>query len=219
MSTAQKIRIILADDHKLLREGLRSLLETEPDMEIVADVSNGREAIEKSRELSPDVVVMDISMPDLNGIDAARQLTSELFAPKVLCLSVHREMQLVAAMLEAGASGYILKTSASRELVHAVRAVTRGETYLTPSIAGDIVEHHVRGGGTHKRGAYSDITEREREVLQLIAEGHHTKVIADRLSVSPKTVLAHRENAMKKLGIDSIAGLTRYALREGISEL
>jgi len=216
---ARKTRIVLADDHSVLREGLRALLELEPDMEIVADVGNGRAAVKKTHELAPDVVVMDIGMPDLNGIDATRQIVADLSSSRVLCLSVHREHELVHAMLEAGASGYLLKTSAASELVEAVRTVAAGETYLSPPIAGDVVAHHVRAECTGKSCAFAVLTEREREVLQLIAEGHHTKIIADRLHISPKTVLAHRESVMKKLEMDSIAALTRYALREGLSEL
>jgi DNA-binding NarL/FixJ family response regulator len=216
---AKKIRILIADDHNVLREGLCALLEQEPDMEVVGGAADGQEAIEKTRELSPDVVVMDIGMPDLNGIDATRQIVADLFTARVLCLSVHRERQLVQAMLQAGASGYLLKTSARKELIDAVRTVASGETYLSPPIASDVLARHVRGEGTGKSGAFAVLTEREREVLQLIAQGLHTKIIADHMHISPKTVLAHRENCMRKLEIDSIAALTRYALREGLCEL
>jgi DNA-binding NarL/FixJ family response regulator len=215
-----KIRILLADDHNVLRQGLRIMLELEPDMDVVAEVADGRAAVKKARELVPDVVVMDIGMPDLNGIDATRQIMAGLVNSRVLCLSVHRERQLVQAMLEAGASGYLLKTSVRDELIRAVRTVASGETYLSPPITSDVVAHHVRQEGTRdKKCAFAVLTEREREILQLIAEGHHTKIIAGRLHISPKTVLLHRENCMKKLGIDSIASLTRYAIREGIVEL
>ncbi len=216
---SKPIRVLLADDHNILREGLRVLLEQQPDITVVDDVADGRSAVESSRRLTPDVVVMDIGMPDLNGIDATRQIVSDLFQAKVLCLSVHREKSMVRAMLEAGACGYLLKTSASKELVDAVRTVAHGDMYLSPPIAGDVIQHHVRGGEGWNRSGFTDLTQREREVLQLIAEGLHTKTIADQLHVSPKTVLTHRENIMKKLGVDSVASLTRYALREGISEL
>ncbi len=218
-ASVKKIRVLLADDHGVLREGLRALVEMEPDMEVVADVANGRDAVALTRKLQPDVVVMDIGMPDLNGIDATRQIMGMQPTISVLCLSVHREGHLVEAMLKAGAAGYLLKTIARKELVAAVRAVAAGQTYLCSPIAGDVVEHHVRGLSSQKRGAYGALSEREREVLQLLAEGHHTKRIADRLYISPKTVLTHRESIMKKLGIDSVSGLTRYALREGLSEL
>ncbi len=214
-----KIRIILADDHVVLREALRSLLVREPDMEVVAEVSNGRDAVEKALVVRPDIVVMDIRMPDLNGIDATRQLVSGPCNAKVLCLSMHEERSMVLAMLEAGASGYLLKTSTKKELVKALRTVASGEIYLSPAIAGVLVDHHVSGKADFNSGVYSRLTMREREVLQLIAEGHNTKIIADRLDISPKTVLAHRDRLMKKLGLDSTAALTLYALRQGITEL
>jgi DNA-binding NarL/FixJ family response regulator len=214
-----KIRIILADDHVVLREALRSLLVREPDMEVVAEVSNGRDAVEKALAVRPDIVVMDIRMPDLNGIDATRQLVSGPCKAKVLCLSMHEERSMVFAMLEAGASGYLLKTSTKIELVKALRTVAAGEVYLSPAIAGVLVNHHVSGKADFGSGIYSKLTMREREVLQLIAEGHNTKIIADRLDISPKTVLAHRDRLMKKLGLDSTAALTLYALRQGITEL
>ncbi len=220
MAQKRAIRVLLADDHNLVREGLRALLEQEPDMEVVASVADGREAVQLTRKLQPDVVVMDISMPGLNGIDATRQITTDHSTSRVVCLSVHAEHKMIDAMLQAGASAYLLKTSVSKELVIAVRTVANGGTYLSSPVAGDIVAHHVRNtSDARPTGAYADVTEREREVLQLIAEGHHTKNIAAQLCVSPKTVLSHRESLMRKLGVDSIAGLTRYALREGISEL
>jgi len=214
-----KIRILLADDHNVLRQGLRAMLELEADIEVVADVADGRTAVKKTRALKPDVVVMDIGMPGLNGIDATRQIVADPGDAHVLCLSVHRETQLVHAMLAAGANGYLLKTSVRDELIRAVRTVAAGETYLSPPIAGDVVVHHVRGEGEKKdRGAFRTLSEREREVLQLIAEGFHTDLIASRLHISPRTVLAHRENIMHKLSLDSVVALTRYAIREGISE-
>jgi DNA-binding NarL/FixJ family response regulator len=215
----KKIRVLLADDHAVLREGLRTLLGQEPDIEVAGEVKDGRNAVSEAARLNPDVVVMDIGMPGLNGIDATRRIVQETRSCRVLCLSVHREKQLINAMLEAGASGYLLKSCVSRELVEAIRTAASGESYLSPPIAADVLQHHVRGGGSERNGAYSILTEREREVLQLIAEGHHTKIIADRLDVSSKTILAHRENIMKKLNIDSVAALTRYALREGITNL
>ncbi|MEW6745892.1 MAG: response regulator transcription factor [Planctomycetota bacterium] len=215
----KRIRILLADDHEILREGLRSLLEKQPDMEVVADVGDGRTAIRQARELQPDVIVMDIGMPDLNGIEATRLISAEGSHCRVICLSVHRERRLVTAMLQAGASGYLLKTTAAKELVDAVRAVAAGQAYLSPSIAQDVVQHHVRAMASNGAGAFSTLSEREREVLQLIAEGYQSKEIAERLHVSPKTVLAHRESLMKKLKLDSTVALARYALREGIAEL
>jgi DNA-binding NarL/FixJ family response regulator len=219
MRAGKIIRVLLADDHAILRESLRALLEQEPDIVVVADVDNGRDAVRQTRALQPDVVLMDLSMPELNGIDAARQINEDLFRAKVLCLSVHRETGLVSAMLEAGASGYLLKTSAHTELVGAVRRVAKGETYLSAPIAADIVEHHVRGKGPSQSGVFMNLTARQREVLQLIAEGHNTKEIAGRLHIGAKTVLSHRETLMHKVGAQSTVDLARFALREGISEL
>ena len=213
------IRLLLADDHEVLREGLRVLLEQEPDLEVVGEVGDGRSAVGLARELAPHVVVMDIGMPDLNGVEATRQILSEGKGTRVLCLSVHREGSVVGAMLEAGAHGYVLKTSAGRELVEAVRAVAAGDSFLSPAVASYVLSQHVRGEGGEASGAFGDLTPREREVLQLIAEGHHSKGAARHLGITSKTVLAHRENIMKKLDIDSVPGLVRYALREGISEL
>ena len=215
----KRIRVLLADDHAILRESLRVLLEQEPDIEVVADVDNGRDAVSQTRALQPDIVVMDISMPELNGIDAALQIHEDLFHAKVLCLSIHREPGLVSAMLEAGASGYLLKTSAHDELVGAVRRVAKGETYLSAPIAADIVEHHVRGKGSTQSGVFMTLTSRQREVLQLIAEGHNTKAIAERLHIGAKTVLSHRETLMHRIGAQSTVDLARFALREGISQL
>lgn len=213
------IHIILADDHHILREGLRALLMHEPDFNVVAEVSNGREAVTMAMQLEPDVVIMDISMPDLNGIDATRKIVSSPCKTKVLCLSMHGESAMVHAMLEAGASGFLLKTSVGKELVEAVRAVASGQTYLSPSIARVIVDHHFHGHELHGNNVFARLSMREREVLQLIAEGHNTKSIADRLHISPKTVLSHRDRLMKKLKVDSVVALTRYALRQGITEL
>ncbi len=215
----RRIRVFVVDDHRIVREGLRSLLEREPDIEVSGEAGDGREAIRRVLELRPDIVVMDISMPDLNGVDAARQIVEGVPGTRVICLSVHRERRLVEAMLQAGASGYLLKTTAARELVAAVRCVAGGETWLSPPIAADIVTHHVRTGEARTVGAVADLTDKEREVLQLVAEGHGTKEVADRLHIAPKTVLAHRANLMRKLGVDSTVALARYALREGLVDL
>lgn len=220
MTTSGKtIKLLLADDHSILREGVANMLAHESDMKVVGQAASGIEAVELTRELAPDIVIMDIGMPDLNGIDATRQIRAGYARCRVICLSVHREKQMVQAMLEAGASGYLLKTSARKELVAAVRTVAAGDSYLSPPIASDVVNHLVCGDGTDRKSAFAVLTEREREVLQLIAEGVHSKVIGERLHISPRTVLAHRENIMKKLKLDSVAALTRYAIREGISEL
>ena len=213
-----KIHVLLADDHTIVREGLRSLLERETDIEVVADVEDGRAAVRAVSETRPDVVIMDVSMPDMNGIEATRQITSAAPKTKVICLSMHRERKFVGAMLRAGASGYVLKNDVARELTEAIRRVMSGGTYLSPAIAGDVVRHYVRGRPPEK-GAFADLSEREREVLQLIAEGLSTKEVAAKLYVSEKTVAAHREHIMAKLNLHTVVDLTRYALREGLSEL
>ncbi len=215
----QRIRVLLADDHAILREGLRLLLTREPDIAVVAEAADGHAAIRKTRDTQPDVVVMDISMPGLNGVDATLQIKADLFRAHVLCLSAHREEGLVAAVLQAGASGFVLKTGVRAELVEAIRAVARGEVYLSPPIAADVVSRYVRGNADVRSKAFQELTTREREVLQLIAEGHTTKAVANLLSIGEKTVLAHRRRVMHKLDVDSTVGLARYALREGISEL
>ena len=216
----KKIDILLADDHNVLREGLRSLLEQQSDMTVVAGVDNGRDAVRLALKLNPDMVIMDISMPGLNGIDATRQIVASPNKTKVLCLSMHWEGPMIIAMLEAGASGYLLKSCPGRELIQAVRTTASGETYLSPEIAGVVVKHRLQGGDVaREEGFCTSLTMREREVLQLVAEGHDTKAIADRLHISPKTVLAHRGNLMRKLDIDSTNGLILYALRCGILKL
>jgi DNA-binding NarL/FixJ family response regulator len=217
--TDNKIHIMLVDDHAVMREGLHMLLEKEHDMLVVAEASNGREAVRKAQRLDLDVVVMDIGMSDLNGIDATRQIRSKAGKTKVLCLSMHKNRAMIKEMLSAGASGYLLKTSAGKELAEAVRTVAAGQTYLSPSIAGVLVDLHLGGEPDRGTGGFGKLTMREREVLQLIAEGHNTRAIADRLYISPKTVLSHRERIMRKLDVDTIAGLTRYALRQGIAKL
>lgn len=214
----KKIRVLLADDHDIVREGLKSLLAMEPDVEVVADVSDGRTAVRMARELTPDVVVMDIGMPDLNGIDATRQITQELFPVRVLCLSMHTEKHMIGAVLQAGASGYLVKNCAARELNVAIRTVASGKTYLSPDIAGAVVQEYVRGRAMPKGTVYAELSEREREVLQLIAEGRGTKDIASQLFISEKTVAAHRLAVMEKLHLQSVADLTRYAIREGLVE-
>lgn len=214
-----KIRILLADDHQIVREGFRALLEREPDMEVIGEVDNGRDALEMATRLSPDIVILDISMPGLNGIEAARKIIDKRPATKVLGLSVHSEKRYIAEMLKAGASGYLLKRSSFKELITAIKAIHSGQMYLSPSIAGTVVEHYVRHQDQEQPSGASVLSAREREVLQLVAEGNSTKEIAKNLHVSARTVDAHRQRVMEKLDIHSIAELTRYAIREGITPL
>ena len=213
------IKILLADDHKIMRAGLRSLLEKEHDMEVVAEASQGRNAVRLAREHAPDIVIIDITMPDLNGVEAARQILSETPGIKVVALSMHSDEQFIAGMLKAGASGYLLKDCAAEELCHAIRAVMAGETYLSPKIASIVVEDYRRDLSRDELEHVTELTAREKEVLQLVAEGQTSKKIAEQLCVSVKTVEAHRQQIMDKLNIRTVAGLTKYAIRKGITSI
>ena len=211
-------RILLADDHLMMREGLRNMLDARPEYTVVAEVSDGRAAVERTRELAPDVVIMDVTMPALNGIEATRQIVTQDNAARIIALSMHCERQFVIEMLDVGASGYLLKDCPFSELVSAIAAVTSGEIYLSPKIAGALVRNRV-GGGTGGHPFGRNITPREREVLQLVVEGRNAKEIANLLHISVKTVETHRRQIMEKLEIYSVAELTRYAIREGITTL
>ncbi len=211
------IQIILAEDHRITREGLVNMLKDQPDMEVVGEAGNGREAIRLARELSPDLVIMDVTMPDLNGIDSTRIITSSPKNVKVIALSMYSDKQFVQGMMQAGASGYLLKDCAFNELAHAVRAVFKGDTYLSPGIAGIVVEDYVSKLKTSASSASSVLTRREREVLQMISEGESTRHIASKLAISIKTVETHRRQMMGKIGIRTVAGLTKYAIREGLT--
>jgi two-component system response regulator NreC len=210
-------RIILADDHAIVRHGLSRLLEQEVNMEVVAETKDGHSTIELVRELSPDMVIMDIGMPDLNGIDATRQITRDFPQVKVIGLSMHSGKKFVIEMLKAGASGYLLKDCAFEELATAIKTVTDGKIYLSPAITDVVVENYVRSSTGKERSAFSLLSQREREVLQLMTEGKTTKQIALRLHISPKTVEGHRLRLMDKLNIDNIAHLTKYAIQEGLT--
>jgi len=212
------IRIILADDHKIIRDGLRTLLESESDMEVIADADNGRKAIKRVGELVPDVVIMDITMPDMNGIDATRNIIRKAPGVKVIALSMHSDRRFVTGMLEAGATGYLLKDCAFEELAKAVRTVVSNHTYLSSKVASIVVDSFVRKSYTTDT-AFSILTQRESEVLQLLAHGKTTKETAVHLNVSMKTVESHRRNIMDKLNINTITDLVRYAIREGLTTL
>ena len=232
------MKVLLADDHRIVREGLKSLLESQPDLEVVAEASDGRQAVEMARDLGPDVVVMDVAMPQLNGIEATRQLASDDRGWKIVALSMHSDRRYVSEALKAGASGYVLKDGAFDELINAIRAVVTDKVYLSPRVAGVVVDDYVRrlptrgnGGATGatagqeegvahaRRSAFDALTPREREVLQLMAEGYATKEVAHRLHVSVKTVETHRRQIMEKLDLHSVAELTKYAIREGLTTL
>jgi len=213
------IRILLADDHKITREGLHSLIENQPDMQVVAEAEQGRTAVELARKLAPDLVIMDVSMPDLNGIEATLQISQQSPNVKVIALSMHSDSLFVTEMLKSGARGYLLKDCAFEELANAISAVMNGNTYLSPSISGIVIDdylHRLSKAGSLRADA---LTAREREVLQLLAEGKSTKQIALKLHISAKTVETHRRQIMEKLDIHSVAELTKYAIRKGFTSL
>lgn len=212
------IRILLVDDHEIVLDGFRSLLEGQADMEVVGQATDGRMALELVRELLPDVVLMDVTMPNLSGIETTRQVVHDYPGTRVLALSMNPSRRIVAQMLAAGASGYLVKTCALEELVWGVRAVASGKTYLSPQVAEGVVSGYINRTG-EEQVPCSLLSGREREVLQLVAEGLSTKEIASKLHLAVKTIEAHRHNIMAKLNIHSIAGLTKHAVREGLTTL
>jgi DNA-binding NarL/FixJ family response regulator len=213
------VRVLLADDHEILREGLRSLIEEQPDMEIIGEADNGRDAVKLAEELSPDVVIMDVSMPDLNGMEATRQIVKKLPEAKVIALSMHSDKGFVAEMLKAGAVGYLLKDGAFKRLAEAIKTTRSGGTYLCPEVADVVREDYIRRLSAKEPPVAPKLTPREREVLQLVAEGWATKQIARKLNMSTKTAEGHRTRIMKKLDLHSVADLTKYAIREGLTSL
>jgi DNA-binding NarL/FixJ family response regulator len=214
------IRVLIADDHKIMLAGLRSLLEKQTDFDVVGESDNGRKAVLMAQGKKPDVVVMDVSMPDMNGIEATTQITESLPETRVIALSMHSDKRFVMGMLRAGASGYLLKDCASEELANAIHQVVRGKKYLSPEITGVVIDDFLLGGASEKGATVaSQLSPREREVLQLIAEGWSTKQIASHLYVSIKTIETHRRQIMKKLDLHTIADLTKYAIREGLTSI
>ena len=210
-----KIKVLLAEDHTIVREGIRSLLESQQDIEVVGEAENGLDAVRKTQKLQPDVVIMDISMPKLNGIDATRLIKKRVPSTKVLVLTVHEQEEYAVEILKAGASGYLVKKTAMSELVAAIRAVNQGLSFLSPSVSKMMLDKYIKGA---KRVSIKKeaITTRERQVLQLIAEGYTNKEIAKILFLSIRTVEKHRANIMNKLNIHDVAGLTRYAIERGL---
>jgi DNA-binding NarL/FixJ family response regulator len=216
------MRILLADDHQIVREGLRSLLQQHDDMEVIAEARDGRGAVQLAHELRPDVVVMDVGMPGLNGIEATRQITSQEPHARIVALSMHSDRRFMGEMLKAGAKGYLLKDGAFEELATAIRSVVANKVYLSPRIANVVLDDYVHRDASGMSGdtsAFANLTPREREVLQLMSEGRATKEIAMDLHVSIKTVETHRRQIMEKLDIHSVAELTKYAIREGLTSL
>jgi DNA-binding NarL/FixJ family response regulator len=213
------IKILLADDHRLLREGLRSLLEEQQDFTVVGEAENGKQAVQLAAKLMPDIIIMDISMPGLNGINATCQILSICAKTKVIALSMHTERRTVLEMINAGASGYLLKDCAFEEVVQAVRTVAENGTYLSPKITEIVIKDYVQRIPKSELSSLVSLTMREREVLQLLSEGKKTKDIADVLRVSIKTAESYRQHIMEKLNIHSIAELTKLAIREGLTSL
>ena len=213
------VRIVIADDHRIVREGLRHLLEKRTDFKVVAEAADGEAAVRLAKELSPDVVILDISMPGLNGIEATRRILAEGPGVRILALSMHSDRRFVIETLKAGASGYLLKDSAFDELARAIEVVMARGAFLSPAITEMVVREYVAQAGADESAAFSVLTPREREVLQLMAEGESTKEIAARLAVSVKTVESYRQQIMEKLDLHSVAELTKYAIREGLTEL
>ncbi|GBE35372.1 oxygen regulatory protein NreC [bacterium BMS3Bbin06] len=214
-----KVKLILSDDHKIVRDGLRSMLARYQEIEVIAEAEDGRTTVELVKEMSPDIVIMDIAMTDLNGIEATRKIMDERPEVKVIALSMHSDRRFVAEMLKVGASAYLLKDCAFEELITAIHAVMDDKTYLSPAISGIVVEDFIRHPVKQGSSVYSILSNREREVLQLLTEGKNTKELAAHLDVSIKTVEAHRIKIMNKLGIYSVAELTKYAIREGLTSL
>jgi len=210
-------RILLVDDHEIMREGMCALLKRLPDIEIVGQASDGRSGINMAKEFGPDIVVMDIGMPNLNGIEATRQLLADNPRVKVMALSTHSDGAIVAKMLKAGASGYMLKESAFSELMEGIAAMMEGKTYLCSKIAKVVFSDYVTMLSSPQWPGGDGLSSRENEVLQLVAEGKTSKEISQALNVSVKTVDSHREHIMEKLSIHNVAGLTKYAVREGIT--
>jgi len=209
------IRVVLADDHVLIRAGLRALLHSLPNIEVIAEASDGHEAVEVIARHQPDVVIMDIGMPGLNGVDSTRRIVKQFPGTRVVILSMHANEEYVGRALEAGAMGYLLKGAEPAELELVFKAVMRGETYLSPSIARHLVQDYL-SHRKEKTQPLPDLTARQREVLQLIAEGCSTKDIANKLKLSVKTVDTHRSELMHRLDIHDVAGLVRYAIRTGL---
>jgi DNA-binding NarL/FixJ family response regulator len=213
------IQVLLADDHKIVRDGLRVLIERCHDMQVIAEAEDGRKAFQLARKHKPDVVIMDISMPGLNGIDATRQILDEAPGAKVIALSMHSDKQFVDGMLRAGAVGYLLKDCAADELIQCIRIVLSGRICLSPGITGFLVNEYLHPTRDEVLAPRTELSVREREVLQLIAEGRSTKDIANSLHISIKTVETHRKNIMEKANLHSVAELTKYAIRHGLTSV
>ncbi len=218
--SSEKIKILLVDDHDIVRAGLEAILSAEPDFQIVGVARSGQEALALLEKTAPDVVLMDITMPDMDGLEATRRIKMSCEQVKVLALTIHEGQDYFFAMLQAGASGYVPKRAASEDLISAIRALAHGEIYLHPSVAGALVQNFLRSHEPQQvdenQAALQKLTDREREVLILISEGLRNQDIAEKLGISPKTVSRHRENILQKLNLETRADLIRYAIQVGL---
>jgi len=214
-----EIRLVLADDHEVMRNGLASLIINEFHMQVVGQAETGRDAVALTEQLKPDIVLMDISMPDMNGIEATRLILERAPETKILALSMHADKRFITEMMNVGAVGYLLKHSAVDELERAIKEIMRGHVYITPAVTGIVVQEFREAKQQQHPAESQTLSPREREVLQLIAEGKSSKEIAAVLNLSVKTTESHRNNIMSKLGLYSVAELTKYAIREGITSL
>ena len=212
-------RVLLVDDHRIMREGLRALLQGQRNLDVIGEADDGRTALDMAAEMRPDLVVMDVGLPDLNGIEATRQLVASQPEVRVIALSMHSDKRYVLQMLRAGAKAYLLKNTASEELLRAVKAVMAGESFLSPGIAGMVIEEMKDDAAPSRASAYSLLSGREREVLQLLAEGKTSRGIAEDLHLATRTIETHRREIMRKLDLHSVAELTKYAIREGLTTL
>ena len=213
------IKIMVVDEHKILREGLSTLIAKQPEMEIIGEATDGREALQLLEKNTPDLILMDVTMPNLNGIEATRKIKAKKPGIEIIALSLHSDRRYVLGMIDAGASGYLLKECAFEELVRAINTVMSKKKYLSPGISDILIDEYVKKTTTDKPTIYSKLTPREREILQLIAEGKNTKEIARYLFISVKTVETHRRHIKKKLKVESVAELTKIAIREGLTVL
>ena len=213
------IKIVLVDDHKIMREGIRAMLDLENGLEVVSEAENGREALEIALDIIPDIIIMDINMPDMNGTEATRRIRKSCPETRIIALSMHSDRFFVTEMLQAGASGYLLKDCSGQDIVTAIRTVHAGKSFLSPEITGIVIEDYIQKSSKENPKSPAQLTTKEREVLQLIAEGNTSKEISSHLNIATKTVDSHRINIMNKLDLHNIAELTKFAIRYGITDL
>jgi len=212
----KKIKVVVADDHTILRQGIKALLDNLEEIEVVGEAKDGREAIKAIEELSPDVILMDIAMPGLNGLEATRRIKKKFPRTKVVVLTMHTNEEYIFQILNAGADGYLVKETAFQDLISAINSVHRGEAFMSPSISKKVMTDYIQRAQGEERVGFDTLTTREREILQLVAEGNSNKKIAEVLFISPKTVETHRAHIMDKLNIHDRAGLIKYAIRKGM---